>query len=216
MPDRRDDDAPPLHEAWQLFDQRIGGGLRITPTDEHGVHVDGVVRGRAVAVDVVGARSGNQALRELFHQPGRMRHDARTVWQSQLVVACHAPASLVGTIDSWVDTNSPSWDPRVYDPRNGRIVRADPPALAATVLSPSIVDRLSGIIEDVRIVVGTESIGLRHEGTSSVDGGYVAGSVLHHPIGPVVPWPDRAIVGPWFWFGVLYDIADLLERAVTR
>ena len=211
---RRDDEAiPDLVTAWTLFDQRIGGGLRVAATGDDAVHVEGVVLGRGVTVDIVGQRSGNEFLRELFHQPGRRHHKVKMVWQSQIVVSTHNPAGLVGVIDSFVDTDSPHWTPGAFDPRNGRVVRADPVALGAAALDAAIVEQLSTIVADVRIHVGPTSIGIRHEGRSDTDAGsYVAGCVLHHPLGPVVPWPDRALVGPWFWFGLLGQIAAALER----
>lgn len=29
--------------------------------------------------------------------------------------------------------------------------------------------------------------------------GYFGGSPVHFPVGPIVPWPDRAIVGTRWW-----------------
>lgn len=210
---RRDEDIPDLATAWSLLDQRIGGGLHVSTPAEDAVHVEGIVHGRAIAVDIAGQRSGSAVLRELFHRPGRRRNEVKMIWQSQIVIGTSHTTGLAGVIDSFVDTNSPHWNPGVFDPRNGRVVRADPPALGALVLDQAVVERLSTIIEDVRIHVGPTSIGMRHEGRSGTDpGGYVAGCVLHHPLGPVVPWPDRALVGPWFWLGLLDEIAARLEQ----
>jgi hypothetical protein len=32
--------------------------------------------------------------------------------------------------------------------------------------------------------------------------GYFGGSPVHFPVGPIVPWPDRAIVGTRWWINM--------------
>ncbi len=43
--------------------------------------------------------------------------------------------------------------------------------------------------------------------------GVVAGSFIHHFVGPPPPWPERALIGPTTWIQLLCDLAAAFDVA---
>jgi hypothetical protein len=214
MGSKRDAGEPTLAEAWAMLGERLG--LEVAARGEHAITAGGIVRGRPVSVEIErkGARSeGWRFLAGLSTISSRNRRDT---WHTVLSVGCTNPSGITGTIESVVDVDDPAWNPREYDPRNGRHVRSDPPGLAH-LLDAEAHERLMSIMEDVVIQVGAATLVIDHRSTTRPDSGagYVAGSFVHHYQGPPPPWPERAVAGPPWWIELLCDLADAVDAATS-
>jgi hypothetical protein len=211
-------EEPTLHEAWAMLGERMG--LVVEETGKRSVRAHGQVRGRAVNVEIDGGGSGagREFARSFFGVNTFGSRNRREKWHTVLSVGCANPAGATGTITSAVDTDDPAWDPRAYDPRNGRHVVAQPPGLAERAVTPEVRDRLMSIIAEVTIEVQAHEVRLDHRNTAIPGKGanYVAGSVAHHYQGTAPPWPERALVGPPWWIDLLCDIADGIDGAPGR
>jgi hypothetical protein len=207
-----DDDQPTLAEAWAMLGERLG--LTIEARRDDSIRASGQVRGRDVVVDIERKAARSEGWRVLFSVNTISSRNRRDEWHTMLSVSCANPSGMTGTIESVVDTNDPAWNPREYDPRNGRSVTTDPPALAATVLTPDIRERLMNVLGDPTIHVDAAAIRIDDHSTSKPDGGasYIAGSLIHHYQGSPPPLPERAVAGPPWWIDLLCDIADTLDR----
>lgn len=206
------DDEPTLGQAWATLGERLG--LAVEERGERSIRAHGSVRGRSVAIEIEGEAARSQFARFLFGLNTISSRKRREKWHSTLEVGVVNPRRATGTIESSVDVNSPAWNPREYDPRNGRSVRANPTSLASQVLDADIHERLMSIVDDVRIEVRPTALRLEHDNTAVPGHGaqYVAGSVLHHYQGSPPPWPDRALIGPPWWIDLLCDMADRLDH----
>lgn len=209
------DDDPTLAEAWTMLGERLG--LQVESPAAHSIRAHGTVRGRPVTVTIErsGARSeGWRFLAALNTISSRNRRDT---WHTVLSVGCANPSGVTGIIESAVDVNDPSWDPRHYDPRAGRHVQSDPPELVARVPDAGTHERLMSIIDDIGVQVGPTAIVIDHRATTRPDSGatYIAGSFVHHFQGSPPPMPERAIAGPPWWIDLLCDMADAVD-AVGR
>jgi len=91
------------------------------------------------------------------------------------------------------------------------VVRGSPPPLAQRVLIPSVHQRLVQWITDVRVEVRADHVFLGGEQSTSLDGGYIAGTPIHMFVGAPLPAPERALVGPPWWIDVMCDMADALD-----
>lgn len=184
-------------------------GLSVEPAGDDHVRAMGTVRGRTVTVEISGQGNdqGTQGFFRAFLAPQRQRR-ARESWHTQVRVSCANPEGLAGLIESSVDANDPAWDPRHYDPRAGRAIRSDPAGLGERVVTASVYERLMDIVPDVRFQLGPDSLIWDDTTSTSKGGGFVAASPLHGPRGPVVPWPERALVGPPWWIELMCDLAD--------
>lgn len=209
---RRDTNQPTLAEAWQLLGQRLG--LRVESTRDDAVRAQGRVRDRDVAVQVERSKARSEGWRFLAGINTISSRNRRDSWHTVVAVSCANPARLEGAIRSAVDTDDPAWNPREYNPRNGRFVRSDPPALAPALIDAALHEQLMSVMDDVVIHVGAESIVIDDRSTSLPESGmnYVAGSLVHHFQGPPPPWPERALAGPPWWIDLLCDIADAVDR----
>ena len=209
---RHDDGEPTLGEAWSMLGEQMG--LSVEQRGERSIRATGPVRGRLVTVEIDGeGRSGRKEFgRFLAGLNTISSRNQREKWHTKLTVGCTNP-SLTGTIESSVDLNDPAWKPGQYDPRNGRSVRTDPPALAGLALTADAHERLMAITEDLQIQVRSTAIVIEQDSTAIPGPGanYVAGSFLHHYQGSPPPWPERAIAGPPWWIALVCDIADALE-----
>lgn len=200
-----------LPETWQLVAQRYA--LELVLVEPRAVHARGEVRGRRVDARIRGQGSGLQAFMSEFRPPQR-RRDPRDPWQCALSVECSNPRGLTGSLSSFVDVRDPSWDPRNFDPAHCRVIRTDPDALAATVITPSVRERLSSIHDDVTIEIAPTFVRVAAEGSAAAgEGSYLAGCLIHHYGGPVQPWPERGVAGPAWWLDLLLDMADALDAA---
>jgi hypothetical protein len=212
---KRESDEPTLGEAWEMLGPRLG--LNVEPSGNDRVRATGTVCGRTVTVEISG-RGSDQGLRGFlreFRAPQRQGR-ARESWQTQVRVSCANSEGLVGWIESVVDVTDPAWNPRNYDPRAGRVVRSDPVHLRERVVTPSVYERLMDIVPDVRFELDADSLCLDDISSTSRGGGFVAASPIHGPRGPVVPWPERALVGPPWWIELMCDLADAVEGKATR
>ena len=209
---KTDDDEPTLGEAWTMLGERLG--LAVDERDKRSIRAHGHVRGRAIAVEIEGDAARSEFARFFFGLNTISSRNRREKWHTTLTVGCTNPGGVVGTIESTVDVNDPAWKPGEYDPRNGRMVRTDPPSLADRALTADTHDRLMSIMDDVHIDVGRSAITLDHDNTAIPGSGanYVAGSVIHHYQGSPPPWPERALAGPPWWIDLLCDLADTLDR----
>jgi hypothetical protein len=212
---KREPDKPTLAEAWGMLGPRLG--LNVESSGKDRVLATGVVRGRTVAVEISGQGS-DQGLRGFLREfrPPQRQGRARESWHTRVRVSCANPEGLVGWIESVVDVTDPAWDPRNYDPRAGRVVRSDPADLRARVVTPSVYERLMDIVPDVRFELDADSLCLDDTSSTSKGSGFVAASPIHGPRGPVVPWPERALVGPPWWIELMCDLADAVDDSTTR
>ena len=210
---RKDRDGEPtLAQAWTMLADRLG--LAIEERGERSVRAHGNVHGRAVTVEIDGDPARGEFTRFLFGLNTISSRNRREQWHTVLTVACANPLGVTGTIESAVDPSDPAWNPREYNPRNGRKVSTDPPSLADRMLTTETNERLMSITDDVLIDVQKSSISIDHHGTALPGPGatYVAGSIVHHYQGSPAPWPDRALVGPPWWIELLCELADTLDR----
>lgn len=210
---RNDNEGEPtLAQAWTMLGQRLG--LTVEERGERSIRAHGTVRGRGVLVEIEGDSARRGFARFLFGVNTISSRNAREKWHTVLTVACANPAGATGFVESSVDVRSPAWNPREFDPRNGRSVRAEPAALAQLVLTADTHERLMTIADDLRIEVHPTALRIDQHSTAIPDSGanYVAGSFLHHFQGPIPPWPERAVIGPPWWIGLLCDLADTLDR----
>ena len=203
---KREPGEPTLAEAWHLLAPRYGA--TVEERDVESVLVRGTVRGRPFVADIAAAKKWNEALIEMNADPRRRR--AHRDWHTELVVACANPRGLAGSIKAFKDLNDPAWDPRNFDPTHCRKVVADDPAVAASLV-PVVAARLLPLWSDVQLVVDANSVRVLDDSSSAKDIGFVGGSLIHQPVGPVVPWPDRALVGPQWWLELLCDLADAVD-----
>ena len=207
---KREPGEPTLTEAWGMLGPRLG--LNVESSGDDHVRVTGAVRGRHVTVEISG-RASDDGLRGFLREfrPAQRQGRARESWQTQLRVSCVNPDGLVGWIESVVDVTDPAWDPRNFDPRAGRVVRSDPVTLRERVVTPGVYERLMDIVGDIRFELDADSLRLDDTSPTSKGGGFVAASPIHSPRGPVVPWPERALVGPPWWIELICDMADVVD-----
>ena len=187
-------------------------GLDVEPSGDDRVRATGTVRGRTVTVEISG-RGSDQGLRGFLREfrPPQRQGRARESWHTRVSVSCANPEGLVGWIESAVDVTDPAWDPRNYDPRAGRVIRSDPVDLRERVVTPSVHERLMDMLPDIRFELDADSLRLDDTSSTSRGGGFVAASPIHGPRGPVVPWPERALVGPPWWIELMCDLADAVD-----
>ncbi len=202
---------PTLGEAWAVLGERLG--LHVEVRGERSVRAHGTVRGREVVVEIEGSGGRREVARFFFGINTISSRNRRETWHTVLSVAC-VNESGTGTLESAVDVRDPAWNPREYDPRNGRKVTTDPPGLADRVLTAETREALMNIMDDVRIHVGRGELRIDDESTAIPGKGanYVAGSLIHHSLGSPQPWPERALAGPLWWIDLMCDLADALER----
>lgn len=207
---KREPDEPTLAEAWGMLGPRLG--LNVEPDGDDRVRATGTVRGHTVTVEISGSAS-DEGLRGFLREfrPAQRQGRARESWHTQVHVSCVNPEGLAGWIESAVDATDPAWDPRNFDPRAGRVVRSDPVELRERVVTPSVHERLMDIVPDVRFELDADSLSLDDTSSTSKGGSFVAASPIHLPRGPVVPWPERALVGPPWWIELMCDLADAVD-----
>jgi hypothetical protein len=207
---KRDPDEPTLADAWGMLGSRLG--LNVEPSGDDHVRATGTVRGHAVSVEISGSAS-DEGLRGFLREfrPAQRQGRARETWHTQVRVSCANPEGLSGWIESVVDVTDPAWDPRNYDPRAGRVVRSDPVELRERVVTPSVHERLMDIIGDIRFELDADSLSLDDTSSASKGSSFCAASPIHVPRGPVVPWPERALVSPPWWIELMCDIADAVD-----
>jgi hypothetical protein len=212
MARKHDVGEPSLGEAWTMLGERLG--LAVDERGDRSIRAHGRIRDRNVVVEIDGTGGKKEFARFLFGLNTISSRNNREQWHTVLSVACATLSGLTGTIDSAVDVRDPAWNPREYNPRNGRKVVTAPPSLAEQVLTTETHELLMGITDDIQIQVTPTEIRIDHQNTAIPDAGpnYVAGSLLHHFQGPIPPWPERAIVGPPWWIDLLCDLADTLDR----
>ena len=189
-------------------------GLTIEKRGERSIRATGVVRGRGVTVEIECKAERSEFWRFLASVSTISSRNRREEWHTAIAVACVNPSGATDSIASAVDVNDPAWNPRECNPRNGRRVVADPPALGQRALTADTHERLMSIMDDVRIDVHPQAIVIDDHSTARPGSGanYVAGSLLHHYQGSPPPWPQRAIAGPPWWIDLLCEIADTLDR----
>ena len=210
---RKDDKGEPtLAQAWAMLGDRLG--LVIEERGERSIRAEGTVRGRAVTVEIEGDPARSEFARFLFGLNTISSRNRREKWHTVLTVGYTKPGGAFGIIESAVDVRDPAWNPREYNPRNGRKVVTDPPSLADRVLTPDNRERLMSIMDDLRIDVQATAICIDDHSTALPGSGanYVAGSFIHHYQGTPPPWPERAVAGPPWWIDLLCSLADALER----
>lgn len=210
---RKDNDGEPtLAQAWAMLGGRLG--LVVEERGERSMRAHGNIRGRVVTVEIEGDAVGKGFARFLFGVNTISSRNRREKWHTVLTVGCANPHGITGAIQSAVDVHDPAWNPREYNPRNGRSVRSDPPELANRVLTAETYERLMSVTDDVLVHVLPTAICIDHHATALPGSGanYVAGSVIHHYQGAPPPWPERALVGPPWWIDLLCDLADAVDR----
>ena len=201
-------DLPDLGEAWGIIGRELG--LGVTVRGERSVRAEGVVRGRPVVVDIDVNKKGSDFIRMFTDQRRNRLHER---WTTLLSVGCSNPRGVAGKIASLIDVESPDWDPRDSDGRKGRVVRADPADLIDVATTPAVRDRLANLSWiSVEIEVGAGEVAIREQQRRARDAGYIGGSIIHFPPGPVDPTPRRAVSGPPWWIDLLCDIADAVDR----
>jgi hypothetical protein len=203
-----DDGEPTLVEAWQALAARHG--LAVDVTDEQSIRAGGTYRGRTLAVDIHRDRKPTEPFHGLASR--RRRGHMRQHWVTEVTVSCTNPAGSVGALQTFTDIRDPSWDPRNFDPAHCRIVRTEPASLADRVFTSSIHERLAGMRYDHQIHVEPTRIRLFSNDTAAGENGYFIASPIHSEYpGSPPPWPERALVGPSWWFDLLCDIADAID-----
>lgn len=204
-------DEPTLAQAWTMLGDSYG--LTVDERGERSIRAHGRVRGREVIVEIDGDAARSEFWRFLFGVNTISSRARREKWHTVLSVGCANPAGVSGTIESAVDVRDPAWNPREYNPRNGRKVSTDPAALSERVLTAETHEHLMSITDDVRIDVQPTAVRLDHRSTALPGPGatYVAGSIIHHYQGDPQPWPQRAIAGPPWWIDLLCDLADTVD-----
>ena len=212
---KREPDEPTLAEAWEMLGPRLG--LNVEPSGDDRVRATGTSRGHTVTVEISG-RGSDEGLRGFLREfrPAQRQGRARESWHTHVRVSCANPEGLVGWIESVVDVTDPAWDPRNFDPRAGRVVRSDPVGLRERVVTPSVYERLMDIVPDIRFELDADSLSLDDTSSTSKGGSFVAASPIHLPRGPVVPWPERALVAPPWWIELMCDLADAVDGKTIR
>ena len=212
MKRRNDAGEPSLAEAWAMLGEQLG--LAVDSPGGRSVRAHGHVRNRAVTVEIEGGGGRKEFARFFFGLNTISSRNRREKWHTVLSVGCANPSGVTGTVESAVDVGHPDWNPREYNPRNGRTVRTDPPTLAGRVLTVETHEHLMSIMDDVQIQVHPSAIRIDHQSMALPGSGanYVAGSLIHHYQGTPPPWPERALVGPRWWVNLLCDMADTLDR----
>jgi hypothetical protein len=205
---KRDEPELSTVEIWQ----RIGGqlGLSVEFRGDRSLRATGTVRGRPVAVDIDSDQKGSEFLRSFARVQRRSRVHRR--WITELTVGCDNPRRVRGTIESVTDLDDPDWDPRNFDPSQCRVIRSDPPELAATVLTSELSDRLMGLVFDTRIEIDTDVVRLREDCTADAAKGAFGATMIHSRPGPILPMPNRALAGPPWWIDLLCDVAAAVDR----
>lgn len=188
-------------------------GFEVEVRAERSIRARGTVRGRPVVVEIEGSGGRREFARFLFGINTISSRNRRETWHTTLAVGC-ANTAGTGMLESAVDVRDPAWNPREYDPRNGRKVTTDPAALADRILTAELGEALMNIMDDVRIHVGSDVLRIDDESTAIPGKGanYVAGSLIHHYMGSPQPWPERALAGPVWWIDLMCDLADAVER----
>jgi hypothetical protein len=202
---RDDDGRPPLPELWRTIAPSYAA--IVDERGEESVMVTGTARGRTFEVDIESRRKRLEALHRIGQGP-REKAVYRT-WRSSLAVSCANPHRLQGTLKAFVDVRDPSWDPRNFDPANGRRIVVEPPELASRLAPPSVQERLMQVRDDVTIVVDGGLVRIDDEQKAKVEIGYFGGCVFHQRPGPV--GPDRFVSAPPWWIDLLCDIADSVD-----
>ena len=211
-----DEAALTLAQTWTTLGPRLGLVVEVHADDA--ITAEGTVNGRGVKVEIA-AGSGNRLggaiadfAQEFSNQRSRKKTKRRP-WRPVLAVACTNPRQLTGTITSAVDVNDPAWNPRNFDPAHCRVVRAEPAALAAAVLTPAVNERLLGVVGDVSLAISPEFVAVAREDDVSVEAGFIAASIIHQLPISLPPWPDKGLIGPPWWIDTLCVVADALDRA---
>jgi len=209
---RKNDDGPTIGQAWNMVGDRLG--LSVDERSERSISATGTVRGRPITVEIDGDPARSEGWRHLFGVNTISSRNRREKWHTVLSVGCANPSGVTGVLESAVDVRDPAWNPREYNPRNGRKVTTDPPALADRILTPETHETLMSISDDLKIQVQSSALVIDDESTAlpGSQTGYVAASFLHHYQGAPPPWPDRAVIGPPWWIDLLCDLADALDR----
>ena len=209
---KKSDDGPAVGQAWGMIGGRLG--LSVEERSERSIRATGTVRGRSITVDIDGDPARSEGWRHLFGVNTISSRNRREKWHTVLSVGCTNPSGVTGVIESAVDVRDPAWNPREYNPRNGRKVTADPSSLADRILTPETHESLMSISDDLKIQVQSAALVIDDESTAlpGSQTGYVAASFLHHYQGDPPPWPDRAVIGPPWWIDLLCDLADALDR----
>ena len=145
------EDEPTLAEAWTMLGRRLG--LTVEERGKRSVRANGTVRDRAVAVEIEGDPARSEFARFFFGLNTLSSRNRREKWHTVLSVSCTNPGRATGAIESAVDVRDPAWNPRQYNPRNGRKVRTDPTVLTDRVLTAETHERLMSITDDVTIEV---------------------------------------------------------------
>jgi hypothetical protein len=211
-----DGGALTLAETWTMLGQQLD--LAVEVLGEDAIRASGQVGGRAVEVEI--AADGGGAVSGAVSDfavglTGRRRKGGgkRRPWHTMLAVECANPRGLTGTITSVVDIEDPSWDPRNFDPAHCRVVRADPPDLASTVLTPEVRDRLMSVQGDVSIRVAGNRVNLTADTEVREEAGFIAASVIHQLTTSIPTWPERGLAGPPWWIDALRVVADAVDAA---
>ena len=203
----RDPGEPSLVEALQMLASQLGAQVEVR--GERSIRAIGTVHGRGFVVDIDGDRKGSDLLKSFAQNPRGSR--AHIVWRTEIAVGAANPAGLTGVLASFVDVRDPNWNPRIFDPAHCRVVGTDPVELASRILTPSIHHQLMSVLGDVRIGIEPGAVRIVEEQKTDQHGGFVAGSFVHIRPGPIVPWPDRALVGPPWWLLLLAEIAVAVD-----
>lgn len=211
MPRKSNNDEPTLTEAWQMLADRWQ--LSVEEVGERSIRATGTVRGRPLSIEIDGGGARSEFGRFFFGLNTKSSRNRRETWRTVVTVGCRNPSGATGAIESAVDVRDPAWNPREYNPRNGRKITAKPPTLAQRALTPDLHERLMSVQGDVVIHVDAAAIRIDDESTAIPGSGanYVAGSVVHHYQGSPQPWPQRAIAGPPWWIDLLCDIAETVD-----
>ena len=209
---RKDDDEPTLGQAWGTLGDSLG--LSVDERGERSIRATGTVRNRPINVEIEGDTGRSEFARFLFGLNTLSSRNRREKWHTVLSIGCANPSGVTGVIESAVDVRDPTWNPREYNPRNGRKVSTDPASLAERVLTPATHEGLMSITDDLKIQVQATVLVIDDHSTALPGSGanYVAGSFIHHFQGDPPPWPDRALIGPPWWINLLCDLADTLDR----
>jgi len=189
-------------------------GLTIDVRGDRSIRADGSVRGRRIVVEIDGTRDRGGFARNFFGINTISSRNRREKWHTMAAVGITGESAMTGEIHSAVDVRDPAWNPREYNPRNGRKVWSEPTQLAQRLLTAETHESLMSISDDVQIRVEPNAIRIVDDSTAIPDSGpnYVAGSLIHHFTGPIPPWPERALIGPTWWIDLLCDLADSAER----
>lgn len=152
-----------------MLGQRLG--LTVEELGERSIRAHGTVRGRGVTVEIEGEAARSEFGRFLAGLNTISSRNRREKWRTVLTVGVTNPSQVSGTVTSAVDLNDPAWNPREYNPRNGRKVVADPPSLAEQVLTAATHELLMSLMDDVRVQVQPTYIRIEDNNTAIPGGG---------------------------------------------